>query len=517
MAAATTNGQRAADGDTPAVIAERALIGGPLVEPESFDLLRKVIDAGDLADRRHRALFMAYCQLADGGRAIDPVALADVLDGLEAVGGQSHLRALAGDYLSSDLFPRHADVVKAARRRERWELVLTELARQVADPSDDLEGFPETLATFADEVAGGVGAGAEADRSPAQSLSILGIEDIFGLPMEDRSILGDNLLAPGAALGVFGQGGIGKSRLALQLAVETIRGVPFCDTIPTGARNSKWLFLQTENGPRRLAHDLASMLRGVTGAERYRVAAQLRILTPMKDADRWVSFADPGAVARLTRAVRDFGPDVVVFDPLIDFFGGDSENDSIQMRECFAMACRVARAGNPDAAVTIVHHSRTGKAASSAAVGWDRGTFARGSKALHASVRAALNIVPGAEDDPGLLVLACGKSNDSRPFDPFAVRLDEGAMSYRPNPEFDLEAWREAVSGSGRPGRKPIFPAQVVNILRGAGGSMRRPDLTHALMETTGRGRSSAYSAIRGALEAGAIIEDKEQCSISTP
>jgi len=236
----------------------------------------------------------------------------------------------------------------------------------------------------------------------------------------------------------------------------------------------------------------------------------------MKDADRWVSFADPVAVARLTQGVRDFGPDVVVFDPLIDFFGGDSENDSIQMRGCFSTACRIARAGNPDVAILIVHHSRTGKAAAGAAIGWDRGAFARGSKSLHASVRSALNIAPGAGDDPASLVVACGKSNDARPFDPFAVRLDDASMTYKPDKDFDLETWRDEVGQSGRRGPKAITSREVVAALQDGGGRMKRSELANALRDATGRGRSSAYSAVRGAVDTGVIVEVEGECLLPT-
>ena len=160
----------------------------------------------------------------------------------------------------------------------------------------------------------------------------------------------------------------------------------------------------------------------------------------------------------------------------------------------------------------IVHHGRTGRTAASAAIGWDRGAFARGSKALHASVRAALNIAPGAGDDPASLVVACGKSNDARPFDPFAVRLDDASMTYKPDKDFDLETWRDEVGQSGRRGPRGITPREVVAALRDGGGRMKRSELVAAVVATTGKHQASAYRAVSRATDEGVVGLENGEC-----
>jgi RecA-family ATPase len=67
---------------------------------------------------------------------------------------------------------------------------------------------------------------------------------------EDRYLL-DGILSKGQPMTLIGPGGVGKSRLLLQLAAAMVSGRDFIG-IPLPQRRLRWLFLQTENSNPRV-------------------------------------------------------------------------------------------------------------------------------------------------------------------------------------------------------------------------------------------------------------------------
>ena len=123
--------------------------------------------------------------------------------------------------------------------------------------------------------------------------------------------------------------------------------------------------------------------------------------------------------------------------------------------------------------------------------------------ALLAAARSQINLAPGDEDAPDLLVVTHAKSNNGRPFPPFAVRLNDETMTYAPEVGFDLAKWRTEVSG--RPAR--IAPATVSRVIEALGGKAKKPNLVAALVADTGRQKTAVYDAIKKAARGGWIEE----------
>jgi hypothetical protein len=94
----------------------------------------------------------------------------------------------------------------------------------------------------------------------------------------------------------------------------------------------------------------------------------------------------------------------------------------------------------------------------------DRASFGRNSKVLHAWTRGQINIA-SANEDNSILVIACGKNNNGREFQKFAVRRDPETLIFHPFPEFDIAAW-EGNRGKGK--RMPVRPSpeQVLALFR---------------------------------------------------
>jgi hypothetical protein len=115
--------------------------------------------------------------------------------------------------------------------------------------------------------------------------------------------------------------------------------------------------------------------------------------------------------------------------------------------------------------VLIIHHSRSG--ADNVAIAGDRynaGAFGRGSKAFYSRVRCELQLAPGDKDNGNLLVLACGKANNTIPFTARGIVFDPETFTYSVDPNFDLEAWRSNVHGKRK--ETAVSVADVVNAVR---------------------------------------------------
>jgi hypothetical protein len=140
-------------------------------------------------------------------------------------------------------------------------------------------------------------------------------------------------------------------------------------------------------------------------------------------------------------------------------------------------------------------HSLTGKAGASKAVGWDRGSYGRNSKVLHAWVRSQWNLAPADPDDESKLILACGKNNNGKPFEEIGVVYDEEVGVYRIDGDFDAERYREAIGADGKR-RKPGLGRQYSedDILECLGTEwLRVSALQRRVYEETGMSKTRFY------------------------
>jgi hypothetical protein len=223
--------------------------------------------------------------------------------------------------------------------------------------------------------------------------------------------------------------------------------------------------LSTENGLRRWKTDLGKMMAPLSPNERTVINEHLRIMALVPGTDTNINLGDPTVVSRLVATLREHKPGLVVLDPLADLIDGD-ENKTQDVVTTLRTLQQVQTKGAPEAAYLVVHHARTG-AGNVAQAGdqFSAGNFGRGSKALYSRVRCELQLAPGDRDDPSRLVLACGKSNNAPAFKARGLIFDNEVFDYVIDETFDLDAWRNDVSGK-RSGGKAVSIADVVEIVR---------------------------------------------------
>ena len=186
----------------------------------------------------------------------------------------------------------------------------------------------------------------------------------------------------------------------------------------------------------------------------------------------------------------------MAFDPLSEVAIGDLSKDSDMMATCREIG-RISRSGNPERAIVIATHAITGMAGMKKAFGFEAAGFGRNSKVLQTWSRAFINIIPATEDYT-ILVLTCGKNNNGKMFEPFAVRFHPDTKLYLPEPDFALQSFREHVESPRKARRK--FEAQIVAEIPWPRRQMDRKGLAAAIMEETGCGRARTYDLINEAV-----------------
>ena len=440
----------------------------------------------------HRRVFRAMCEMHARRQSITLLSLQDYLTEsgeLDKVGGAAELTSLqtlegvnqySADYAAQELIIEAGEIAAAK--------VGKLLVGGAITPSEACKQL-ETIGRNA--------------QPWASRITVRSVEEILKMSLDQADcILGDRLLAKGQPLVIAGQGGIGKTRLSLQLAVACITGRKWCG-FETHAMGLRWLILQTENSNRRLQSDLAPLKAWVGSEDWNQVNDLLRVHTLETDTDTMLSLADPAAVRELQNLIQIEQPDVITIDPLRDFAIGDLNSDE-EMTATLRELGRICRLGNPHRAIVILHHALTGRSGAAKAFGLDRSGFARNSKTLQTWTRGQINIIPGAAEDNETLVITCGKNSNGREFSPVAVQLDLSSMIYDVDGGFDMDSWREQVCNASA-SKKRAFRPEIVRDITEPGKKLKKQEIAKLLMDDTGCGKSRAYELVNEAKTRGIL------------
>lgn len=347
-----------------------------------------------------------------------------------------------------------------------------------------------------------------ARRVRKSTLTIRTVGELLNMDFDDSdNLFGDRVMAAGQPITLLGPGGIGKSRIVLQKALCMITGRPFLE-MPTYGEGKKWLIIQSENSNRRLQNDLKGMLIHMrfSPAEIDLINQCLFIHTIERDEDSFLDLGDKDAMQQIAGLVEDYGPDIVVFDPLNTFTAGDLNSDQ-DMRAVAVAITKLVKRGGPHRVPFIIHHSLTGKSGAARAVGWDKASYGRNSKVLQAWTRAQINIAPQDPDDSNVLVMSCGKNNNGKVFADVGILFNEEKGIYQINPAFSSESFREAVGIDKAAVKKPsISPDEVAGLFD---DSCDRKTLATRLKLLKGCSQATAYRAIEEAEKAGFITRKR--------
>ncbi len=207
--------------------AERAVLGAVLVDQVQLDGIREVLGPTDFHDRRHEAIFAAFCALDDetGERRIDPLTVRDELrraGKLASVGGLTYVTELFDGVARSSNAVDYARVVRRhAISRQLHQVgrrLLTESLRD--DPREVLTAASENLSSIAEHTFEARPAALATElahiveEAQRERKAMRGIST--GLPDLDRIMGG---LRDTDLVLVGGRPGDGKTSLGLQFAL----------------------------------------------------------------------------------------------------------------------------------------------------------------------------------------------------------------------------------------------------------------------------------------------------------
>ncbi len=462
---APMNSDRIADYDS-----EAGALACVVSETDDASALLEQLCEADFDDLRHLEIFRALLFLDEDSEPLNVVSLARFLldqGKMDAAGGRDYVSALPEASPSPANFSTYHSAVKdrAARRAI------------VAKAEAEIRRAHNTAEPVVSSAAGKV------------KLTLRRPSELLAMVFDDQDvILGDRILALAQSLVIAAAGGLGKSRLLLQACAAIVSGRKFL-AFDTGGAPLRWLILQTENSNRRLQEDLKP-LRTWLGDDWSKFDRQVMIHTVENDSDAFVSLDSPRNVANIADAIADFRPDVVAVDPLNEFSAGDLNKDS-DMRNSLQILSRVCRQGNPQRAIIALHHALTGRGGAAKATGYDRSSFARNSKTLHAWARGQINIAPVDADNNERLVVACGKCSNGREFPSFGIRLNSETKIYECDPSIDIDAWSQEMAG--KPNKPLMGPERVAEL---CAGPMTKAELAKAIIDDCGCVRPSAYRYI---------------------
>lgn len=299
------------------------------------------------------------------------------------------------------------------------------------------------------------------DNKP-DSLPVIHVSEWQGVPVPEREWLVPDLVPLRQVTLLSGDGGVGKSLLALQLSAATALGYGVLGLEP---RPGRVLYVGAEDEApefqRRLADILNPMDVGFANLhDRFD-------LVPLAGRDAALVWLNPETrqlqatplFAKLVEKVESFRPTLLVLDTSADLFAGN-EIDRVQVRTFVGLLRSLAM--EHGMAVLLLSHPSV--------AGMQNGSGLSGSTAWNNSVRSRLYLTTDKDDDD-LRILKTVKANYGRKGDEVRMRWHEGAFILddgKPSEATGLlnrradEKFREMLSAINRTGQR-VAPTKGVN------------------------------------------------------
>lgn len=373
----------------------------------------ELLDASDFYRTAHQKVFQALVALHRRDGRADNITLAAELrrrDDLEVVGGAAAIaQILEYATTTANLEPHAADVRRAAVKRRLARLGL-DLQARAADGTQDAESILALLGAEAAAVA------ARLDAAGRRGVVVTRLSEV---PPRRLSWLWLHRVPLGMVTILAGDGGLGKTTVALDLTARVTRGRPMPDGSEGLGEPAGVVVLSSED-----AVDCVLVPRlTLAGADLERVAT-VGVKTAEGEERRLV--VTPEDLVRLEDAVREVGARLVIFDPLAAYV--DEEANLHHNQDARRVLARLhALAERLTIAVLGIHHFNRGQH-------HDAVHRLTGSAGIANAARSVLVVGPEPDEPSGeRMVLAVAKRNLAPRSTPsLAYRLDVPAGEEHP-------------------------------------------------------------------------------------
>jgi hypothetical protein len=459
---------------------EKALICSLLLEPSRF---------GDIERQAfffpaHIVMFDLICQWPEPNRSVDWIWAKATLEKeglLEEVGGTEGLSELFGFVPAAAGLDHYIGIVQEKFVLRQLIAAGEKIVQQCRDHGANPGLIIKETKTFIDEALQGLNGAAHKTYfevlTPSQIMAYK--------PPPKLVLIGDNHFVRGNATVIGGAPGVGKSRSLMAGAQSGATGKNWFG-LPVHA-NFRTLIIQSENGRLRLQRELAD------------------INEPL--LDEYVRISPPPAYGlcfwkrefrdKCRRVYETFGPHLVGLDPWNAVARDERAREYL---EAFEIIREVFPAGDDGPAIVIIAHTHKPQAGERAN-GRALLNLLSGSYVL-VSVPRTVFILQHASDDVGedKVVMTCCKNNDGD-LGPRGAWIRQNGL-FLPVTGFDWEEWD---SGENDQRLTKVFtPEKVAEILSEFPEGLPKAKLAKEI-QGYGVGRATAYRAIDGAKEAGAI------------
>jgi replicative DNA helicase len=207
--------------------AERAVLGGILLDNEAFTVVDTQLAAGDFAHPAHGVLYEVFGELDRRGSPIDIITVSEALrarDRLNTVGGAQYLGELTDTIPTVAHIASHASIVADLAARRRVRDAALQVALRAADGTAPIEAVADAGAEALQGAARGA-RGATTLRTLGDALDAVTARTLEGArhgfplpwPTLDRSLRG---LRGGRQYVIAGLTSMGKSTLVRNLATS---------------------------------------------------------------------------------------------------------------------------------------------------------------------------------------------------------------------------------------------------------------------------------------------------------
>jgi AAA domain/CHC2 zinc finger len=347
---------------------------------------------------------------------------------------------------------------------------------KIPAPYKDLNDWTRAGATAGDLLAAMVNAETmrEAEKPLIEFRSPLQLKNFT--PPPGFVLVGDCHVVRGSVFVIGGAPGVGKSRGAVALAVAGATGSDWFGL--TVHRRFKTMIIQSENGLFRLSKEFA-------GLDCDRLEAFVRVSPPPQFG---MCFSREDFRAQLSTAIREFGPDIIIFDP---WNAAARDDKAREYLETFELIRSVLPAGDNAPALGIVAHTRKPRT-DERATGRGLLNVLVGSYVL-GSVPRCVFVMQIASDDPqdNRVVWTCCKNNDGELGVRSAWERRNGLFA--PVSDFDWDSF----DNPNQNDRVTITSEDMATVFENGDKQLTRNEAFKALEALTEAGRTACYTALR--------------------
>ena len=338
--------------------------------------------------------------------------------------------------------------------------------------------------------------GAESISLPQKpkGLTIVDPSDWHGQPLPDREWFLPELIPARNVTLLSGDGGVGKSLMALQIGAAAALGIETLGLVP---RAGRVFYLGAEDEADEFQRRLAQIVAG-HGRTLADLAGTFR-LSPMAGEDATLALPDRGKnmqptaiMESLVEQVTAYRPDLLILDTSADLFGGDEIN-RVQVRQFVGMLRKIAI--SIDCAILLLSHPSLS--------GLQSGSGLSGSTAWNNSVRSRLYLTAVADDDDAR-VLTTVKSNYGKKGGGMKVRWQGGT--------FIIDDGKPSAGNALLAARAEGVFCKLLSMLNRQGrnvchvpGTTYAPAVMAKLPESEGVGKSRLVDAMNSLLTRGEI------------